>query len=158
MQSNGAVLLAEGDGRGALDALRAALSLWDEIGALYESARTRALVGVACRMLSDMESAELELDGARRTLVALGARPDAIRVADLITQSATRRDRLTVREVEVLRLVASGLTNKAIAKSLKLSEKTVARHVANIFEKLDLSSRAAATAYAYDHGLVTPRT
>ena len=61
---------------------------------------------------------------------------------------------LTARELEVLRLVASGRTNRAIAAKLFLSEKTVDRHLSNIFDKLDVSSRAAATAFAYTHKLV----
>jgi DNA-binding NarL/FixJ family response regulator len=61
---------------------------------------------------------------------------------------------LTAREVEVLRLVAAGKTNRTIAADLVLSEKTVARHLSNIFTKLGLSTRAAATAYAYEHDLV----
>jgi DNA-binding NarL/FixJ family response regulator len=85
----------------------------------------------------------------------LGALVDLSRVEALIAKNASQRaGPLTDREVQVLRLIASGMTNRGIAGKLKISEKTVARHVSNIFTKLDLSSRSAATAYAYDHDLV----
>src|SRR5439155_120487 len=63
--------------------------------------------------------------------------------------------RLSSRELEVLRLVASGKSNREIASTLVISEHTVARHVQNIFAKLGLSSRAAATAFAFEHDLVS---
>jgi DNA-binding NarL/FixJ family response regulator len=97
----------------------------------------------------------LELEAARQSFQELGAKSDLPGVEDLLgPATATLPGGLTAREVEVLRLVAAGKTNRAIASELVLSEKTVARHVSNIFAKLDLSSRAAATAYAYEHGLV----
>ena len=149
------MLLAEGEARGALDALRIAHKRWQEIEAPYEAARVRVLIGLACRELGDEDSAAMELDSARRALEQLGAGPDVARMEELSgTQSAKPVGGLTAREVEVLRLVASGKTNRAIAEKLVISEKTVARHVSNIFTKLGLSSRSAATAYAYEHDVV----
>jgi DNA-binding NarL/FixJ family response regulator len=159
--ANGAVLLAEDDPRAALVALRHASSLWDELDARYNAARTRVLIGLAYRALGDADSAALELDAARAQLEALGAMPDVARVEGLTSSGSPSRasvNGLTAREVEVLRLVATGKTNRAIAEALGISEKTVARHVSNIFSKLSLSSRAAATAYAYEHELLAQHT
>jgi len=154
-QARGAVLLAQGEPRGALDALRVAHKQWREIQAPYEAARVRALIGLACRELGDEDSAAMELDSARRALEQLGAGPDLARMRELSGRADTKPEGgLTAREVEVLRLVASGKTNRAIAEKLVISEKTVARHVSNIFTKLRLASRSAATAYAYEHELV----
>jgi DNA-binding CsgD family transcriptional regulator len=155
--ATGAVVLAEGNARAALDALRGAWTLWQELEAPYEAARARVLIGLACRELGDEDAADMELDAARCVFQQLGAAPDLARVEALSRRAAAAANaagRLTAREVQVLRLVAAGKTNRAIAADLLLSEKTVARHLANIFTKLDLSSRAAATAYAYEHGLV----
>jgi DNA-binding CsgD family transcriptional regulator len=146
----GAVLLAEGDPKAALGPLRAAWLGWRELDAPYEAARVRVLLGRACRQLGDEDGAALELDAARATFEQLGARPDLARL------DARPGGGLTAREVEVLALVARGKTNRAIAEDLVISEKTVARHLSNIFTKLGLSSRAAATAYAYEHDLVRP--
>ena len=154
-QATGAVLLAEGDARAALSALRQAWRIWQQIEAPYEGARVRALMGQACRQLGDEDGAQLELDAARWVFQQLGATPDLARVEALLRPEAVPpQGGLTAREVQVLRLVATGRTNRAIATELFLSEKTVARHVSNIFTKLGLSSRAAATAYAYEHDLV----
>ncbi len=153
----GAVLLAEGDTRAALASLRRAWTIWRDLDAPYEAARVRVLVGLCCRELRDEDTAQMELDAARLVFEQLGAAPDLVRVESLArTSPASHRppDGLTVREVQVLGLVAAGKTNRAIAADLVLSEKTVARHVSNIFTKLGLSSRAAATAYAYQNGLV----
>jgi len=154
----GSVLLAEGDAHGALAELRRAASLWSELEAPYDAARTRVEVGLACRALGDEESAELELDAAHAELEALGAAHDAARVLDLLGPAQRTSSVLTEREVDVIRLIATGGTNRAIASALGISEKTVARHVSNIFTKLNLSSRSAATAYAYEHGLLAGRT
>jgi DNA-binding CsgD family transcriptional regulator len=152
---SGVLLLAEGDPRGALDELRGAWAGWREVRAPYDAARTRVLIGLACRARGDEDSAQMELDAARWAFLRLGATPDVVRVERLSsTTSMASTGGLTAREVEVLRLVASGRTNRAIAADLCLSEKTVARHVSNIFTKLGVSSRAAATAYAYEHALV----
>jgi DNA-binding NarL/FixJ family response regulator len=154
-QASGAVLLAEDEPKAALHALRPAWKAWQELEAPYEAARVRALIGVACRELGDEDTAAMELDSARRALQQLGAQPELARVEKLIRTAAREgQGGLTVREVEVLRLIAEGRTNRAIAEKLVISEKTVARHVSNIFTKLGLSSRSAATAYAYEHDLV----
>jgi DNA-binding CsgD family transcriptional regulator len=153
--SNGAVLLAEGNPQAALWALRQAWGIWQELEAPYEAARVRVLIGVARRELGDEDGAELEFDAARRVFRELGAVPDLTRLDSLsVTVTPETAGGLTGRELEVLRLVASGKTNRAIADDLVLSEKTVARHVSNIFAKLGLSSRSAATAFAYEHDLV----
>ena len=147
----GAVLLAEGDPRAALTKLRTAQRSWRELEAPYDAARIRVLIGVACLALGDGASAELDFEAARGALEQLGARPDLDRLARLA--GSPRPGGLSRRESEVLTLVAAGKTNRAIAAELFISEKTVARHVSNIFTKLGLSSRAEATAYAYKHGL-----
>lgn len=153
--ATGAVHLAEGDARAGLAALRQAWAAWQELEAPYEAARVRVLIGLACRELGDEDSAQMEIDAARWVFRQLGAGPDLVRVEALTRKVAvTAASGLTRREVEVLRLVAAGKTNRAIAADLFLSEKTVARHVSNIFTKLDLSSRAAVTAYAFAHDLV----
>jgi DNA-binding CsgD family transcriptional regulator len=153
--AQGAVLLGEGDPPAALAALRRARTAWQELEAPYEAARVRVLVGLACRKLGDQESAELELDAARWVFQQLGAAPDLARVQALSqTKAAKKAGGLTAREVQLLRLMAAGKTNRAIAAELVLSERTVDRHVSNIFAKLGVSSRAAATAYAYEHQLI----
>jgi DNA-binding CsgD family transcriptional regulator len=150
--ASGAVLLAEGDMRMALTKLRTAERSWRELEAPHEAARVRMLIGVACRELGDVASAELEFEAARDALEELGAVPDLGRLARLL--GSWRPGGLSSRESEVLTLVAAGKTNRAIAAELLISEKTVARHVSNIFTKLRLSSRAEAIAYAFKHGLV----
>ena len=115
-----------------------------------ECALKHTLSHLAC--LDDHDAASMELDAARRVFLRLGAAPDAARVEEMLGSRAARG--LTSREMEVMRLLARGATNRAIARALAISERTVDRHVANIFTKLDLSSRAAATAYAYEHHLV----
>ena len=155
-QWTGALRLAANDAEGAIEALREACVIWRELDAPYESARVRVLLARAQRALGDADGAEMDLDVARRIFEELGATPDVARV-DALRESSTAPDdgRLTDREIEVLRLVATGKTNRAIAHALRISEKTVARHVSNIFTKLGISSRAAATAYAYQHDLVS---
>ena len=151
----GAVELAEGDARAALVSLRGARQAWQELGAPYEAARTRVLLGQACRALGDDDTATLELEAAGAAFAGLGAVPDAAVVASL-----TRRDAsgdtygLTQRELEVLRLIAAGKSNRQIASALVVSEHTVARHVQNILAKLRVSSRTAATAFAFEHELL----
>jgi DNA-binding CsgD family transcriptional regulator len=148
----GAVILVEGDTRAALAKLRTAQRLWRDLEVPHQAARVRVLIGVACRELGDSASAGLEFEAARSVLEELGARPDLERLARIA--GSPRPGGLSRRESEVLTLVAAGKTNRAIATELFISEKTVARHVSNIFAKLGLSSRAEATAYAYKHGLV----
>jgi DNA-binding CsgD family transcriptional regulator/predicted negative regulator of RcsB-dependent stress response len=156
--TDGAVHLAEGNAREALTRLRTALGIWADLDAPYEAARTKILIGRACRALGDTDGARIEWDAAAGVFRRFGAAPALAEVESLIGEapSTTRREAggLTSREVEVLRLIARGQTNRAIARELEISEKTVARHVSNIFIKLDLSTRAAATAYAFTHGLV----
>jgi DNA-binding CsgD family transcriptional regulator len=153
--ARGAVELAGGDAQTAIVALRQACQAWQELDAPYEAARTRVLIGLACRVLSDDDSASFELEAARGVFANLEAAPDLARV-DALARRTEPADTygLTPRELQVLRLVAAGKTNRAIAAVLALSERTVDRHVSNIFRKLGVSSRAAATAYAYEHGLV----
>lgn len=154
-QAAGAVLLVEGDARAALAVLRQARATWLELEAPYEVARIRVLVGLACRELGDEDTAEMEFDAACLVFKQLGAQPDLAGVMGHSRKvTATTAAGLTAREMQVLRLVAAGKTNRSIAADLFLSEKTVARHVSNIFAKLGLSTRSAATAYAYQHGLV----
>jgi DNA-binding CsgD family transcriptional regulator len=153
--ARGAVLLAEGDARAAVVALRGAWQAWRELEAPYEAARVRVLVGLGCRALGDEEAAAMELDAARIVFAQLGAAPDLARLEALAHRAAAwKAHGLTERELQVLRLVATGATNHAIASQLFVAEKTVDRHVSNIFTKLGVASRAAATAYAYQHRLL----
>jgi len=156
-QARGAVLLAERNATAALAACRTAWTLWRELDVPYEAARTQVLLARSCRALDDTDSAAIELDAACRTFRQLGATLD---LARLESSAGTPRSDggLTARELQVLRLIATGRTNRAIAGELRLSEKTVARHISNIFNKLDVSSRAGATAYAFEHRLVERST
>ena len=150
-QALGEVLLTEGEARASFAPLREAWTTWQELEAPYHAARVRVQLGLACRALGDDDAASLELDSARRVFQRLGARPDLARV-DMLARH--RDGTLTPREVEVIGLVARGETNRAIARQLAISERTVDRHVSNILMKLALPSRSAATGYAYEHGLV----
>jgi DNA-binding CsgD family transcriptional regulator len=151
----GAVAWAEGDAGGALIALRKSWQLWHELEVPYEVARVRVLIALVCRALGDEETAALELEAARSIFAELGASPDMARLDTLISRVEPRDAHgLTVRELEVLRLVAAGKSNRDIASELVISEHTVARHLQNIFAKLGLGSRTAATAFAFEHDLV----
>jgi DNA-binding NarL/FixJ family response regulator len=154
-QAAGAVTLAEGEAQDALVATRRALRSWEELRAPYDAARARELVGLACRSLGDEDSAALDFEAARDIYAKLGAAPDLARI-DSLTGASEREDThgLTDRELEVLRLAAAGKTNREIAATLSISEHTAARHLQNIFAKLGVSSRAAAGAFAFEHGLV----
>jgi ATP/maltotriose-dependent transcriptional regulator MalT len=153
-QADGGIALAEGHPHAALDPLRHAFELWMRLEAPYEAARVRVLIGRACRALGDEEAAALEHQAARAVFERLEARPDLARLDSPIPfAEQPSRHRLTRRELDVLRLVANGRTNKEIADTLCLSERTIDRHVSNILGKLDVPSRAAATAYAYHHKL-----
>ncbi len=153
--ANAAVLIAEGSLVPAVSALRQALECFRQFEAPYELARTEALLALAYRKQGNPEAAALEYTRARDIFRKLGAAPDAARVEKWMNSATSLgAGPLTARELEVLRLIASGATNRRIAEKLKISEKTVARHVSNIFNKLDLSSRAAATAYVYQNRLV----
>jgi ATP/maltotriose-dependent transcriptional regulator MalT len=148
--AEGAVALAEGDEGRAAARLRHAQRIWFDLDAPYEVARTRELIAQACAALGDDEAGRLELDAARELFDRLGAAPDLARVS---TEGESKHG-LSARELEVLRLVAAGKSNRAIASTLVISEHTVARHLQNIYAKLGLSSRAAATAFAFEHELV----
>jgi DNA-binding NarL/FixJ family response regulator len=173
-QSEAAILFHEGDHQAALVPLRRAWSRWLGLDAPFEAARCRALMASLCAALGDEESARLEREAARAVFSELGAAPalsaleqslpehtlysvpDALSVPVPTSKNdAGPADAgpLTARETEVIRLVADGLSNRDIAVELFISEKTVARHLSNIFTKLGLTSRSAATAYAYRHGL-----
>lgn len=150
----GAVALAAGDAREAFASLRRAFELWDKVEAPHEAARARMLLGLAFTSLGDAEAGSLELAAARAVFEQLGAAPDLARLEAAEKRTpAKRHPELTPRELQVLRLIAAGKTNKAIARQLSVSERTVDRHVSNILTKLGVPSRAAATAYAYDHQL-----
>jgi DNA-binding CsgD family transcriptional regulator len=150
-QASARLALERGDAQAALPVARAAATAWQQLAAPYEFARTRVLIGRALSRLGDAESAGLEFDAARAAFGELGVVGD---LAALDGPGATDPTRLTPREVEVLRLVAKGMTNRAIAAELVLSERTVDRHVSNIFAKIDVPSRAAAATYAVEHHLV----
>jgi DNA-binding CsgD family transcriptional regulator len=153
----GEVLVAERDTDAAITQLRDAFRVWQRVGAPYEAARVRVALARACLLAGDADGASLELDAARTVFERLGAAPDIAALDSLARPSPTPPGRdhpLTARELEVLRWVAKGKTNKAIARELHLSEKTVDRHVSNILAKLDVPSRSAATAYAYERDLV----
>jgi DNA-binding CsgD family transcriptional regulator len=154
-QARGSVCLAEGDLNAALVALRQARQAWDELQAPYEVARTRELFALACLSVGDEETAALENEAALTAFRNLGA-PEDVRRLEARTADASRTSRygLTSRELEVLRLVAAGRSNREIAAALVISEHTARRHLQNIFRKLDVSSRAAATAHAVQHQLV----
>jgi DNA-binding NarL/FixJ family response regulator len=128
------------------------LQRWQEVDVPYEAATTRVLLGMACRETGDDDGAEACFEAARTAFDQLGA------VVEVETPDRPLPGGLTEREAEVLRLVASGVGNRQIAEELVLSEKTVARHLSNIFVKIGVSSRAAATAYAFEQGLVGSRS
>jgi DNA-binding NarL/FixJ family response regulator len=152
--ASGDVTLTEGDAAAALLVLRDAWRAFYMLEAPYEAARVRVSIAVACRELGDKNSADLELDAARQIFQRLGARPDLDRLAALEPGHSEAPGGLTDREVEVLRLIAAGKSNREIASELFLSGHTVRRHVQNIFAKLAVSSRAAATAFAFQHNIV----
>jgi DNA-binding CsgD family transcriptional regulator/tetratricopeptide (TPR) repeat protein len=154
-QARGAVELAASNGEAALANLREACQLWQELGAPYELATARLLLGRARLLAGDEEGFELELEAARRVFEQLGATPALASVDSLAAHGEPERTHgLTSRELEVLRLLAKGKSNREIAGDLVISEHTVARHVQNIFTKLSVTSRTAAGAFAYEHGLL----
>lgn len=150
--AQGRLELETGDAAGALPYLRKAMQQWAELGCPYEAARAQALIGRACADLGDTDSSAKRLDSARRVFADLRTLP-ALEEVTRLSASKSMPAGLTPREVEVLRLVAAGRSNAQIAAALVLSERTVARHLSNIFTKIDVPSRTAAAAYAYEHGL-----
>jgi DNA-binding CsgD family transcriptional regulator len=151
--ARGRLLLAQDDAQAALGPLRRAFYVWQRLGAPYEEARSRLALSRACQALGDSEGAQLCLDAARTLFEQLGATRELTELDHPRAATASAQN-LTPRELQVLRLVATGKTNRMIAEQLKLSEKTIDRHVSNIFNKIDVASRAAATAYAYEHSLI----
>lgn len=149
----GAVALAEERAADALVLLRAASGRWRELDAPYETALVGVRIGEACRALGDEEGALMELRASLETFERLGAAPDASRARVLLSGGTGQLASLSSREVEVLRLIATGSTNAEIAKRLYLSERTVHRHVSNILTKLGVRSRTAAAMQAVRHGL-----
>lgn len=156
----GALALAEGDPTGALPLLRRAVGIWQEQDAPHEVARLNVLIGQACRALADHDGARLQFSAARETFERLGARPDLAQLERIVAaeDAGAQTHGLTPREIEILRLIARGRANRAIAHELHLSERTVHRHVSNIFCKLDVDSRTAAVAHAIRHGIVETGT
>lgn len=155
--ARGALLLAENEPGTAVEPLRAALRVWQQLDAPYIAAKVRVLLSQACAQLGDVDGSVLERDAARAIFERLGAQPDVAASAGAPagepSPTPPTQHNLSPRELEVLRLVAAGKTNKQIARELGLSEKTIDRHVSNIFAKLDVGSRTAATRYALEHGL-----
>jgi DNA-binding CsgD family transcriptional regulator len=154
LHTEASVLYATGKIRPALEKLRKAWTIFNDIEATYEGARTRMLIGRACLKLGDKDTADMEVEAARWTFHQLGAVPDLERLDSFLKDDANHVHGLTSREQEVLKILATGKTNKEIAANLYISERTVDRHVSNILSKLEVPSRAAATAYAYEHKLV----
>lgn len=156
-EARGRLRLASGDHASAVGPLREAWQRWTEAEAPWLAARTRVQIGHACRALGDAEGATLEFRAAREVFERLGAAPDLAELDALSgaggAAGASVAHPLSRRELEVLRLVAVGGTNRAIAGELGISEKTVARHLSNIFAKLAVPTRAAAAAWAWRHGL-----
>jgi DNA-binding CsgD family transcriptional regulator/tetratricopeptide (TPR) repeat protein len=154
-QAGGLADLVAGKPQEALSALRRAAELWRQFKAPYENARVRELIGLALRDLGDEDGGSLELEAARETFARLGAATDLARVdGDSSVTDASAPNGLTKRELEVLRRLCAGETNREIAAGLVLSVRTVDRHVSNMYAKLGVSSRAAATTYAHEHGLI----
>lgn len=151
--ARGTVALAEGNPRGALEHLGQAFTTWHRAGVPFVAARIRVSVGLARRALGDEEGGELELAAAREVFQRLGAAPEVTRVDQLLARKGNPGG-LSARELQILRLVAAGHTNRAIAQALFRSEKTIDRHLSNILLKLGVPTRAAATSFAHRHGLI----
>ena len=153
-QATGALRLADDDVEGASASLRQACETWRELEMPYEEAQTCLLLAAVCEKRGDQDGRRLEVDTARRIFTQLSAEPCLARIAGQSERASHQRiGSLSERETQVLRLLAAGKTNRAIADELFISEKTVARHVSNIFDKLGVSSRSGATAWAFQHHL-----
>jgi DNA-binding CsgD family transcriptional regulator len=150
----GAVHLADGDIEAASTSLRQACEIWRDLEMPYEEAHTCVLLATVCERRADQDGRRLELETARRLFTQLSAEACLARLAEPSDRAGKPVGSLSEREVQVLRLLAAGKTNRAIADELFISEKTVARHVSNIFDKLDVSSRTGAAAWAFHHNLV----
>jgi ATP/maltotriose-dependent transcriptional regulator MalT len=146
--------LAEGQVDQALGCARRAWSQWQQLKLPYLAAKTRMVIGLACKLAGDMDSAQIEFASARAAFEQLGASLDARAAAERLRDATDLPGGLSARELEVLRLVAAGKTNREIAAAMVISEHTVSRHLENIFRKLEVSSRAGATAFAFKHALV----
>jgi DNA-binding CsgD family transcriptional regulator len=151
--SEGSVQLAEGEITSALTSLRRATAIWQDLRLPYETARARVVFARALRAAGDENGARVAFRAAHATFEELGAASDAAEASALAAGPVRLPAGLTAREAEVLRLVAAGKTNRDIAVELVISEHTVARHLQNMFAKLGVSTRAAATAFAYSHDL-----
>jgi DNA-binding CsgD family transcriptional regulator len=153
--ATGAVLLAERDIEGASTSLRQACRTWRELGMPYHEAQTCLLLAAICEKREDQDAYRLEIETARRIFTQLRAEPCLARIAEQSARASHQGiSPLSEREAQVLRLLAAGKTNRAIADELYISEKTVARHVSNIFDKLGVSNRTGATAWAFQHKLI----
>ncbi len=165
----GELAAARGDSEAARQACEDAIDCFTVGSAPYEAAVARLELAGALEALGEAERAEAEARAARETFAALGAARDLARVEAFLTDSAKGKDRssaargseghdsggdLSPRELEVLALVAQGLSDAEIAERLVVSPHTVHRHVANIRAKLRLPSRSAAVAYAAREGLL----
>jgi ATP/maltotriose-dependent transcriptional regulator MalT len=152
--ATGAACLAEGEIATASSSLRDAWDLWRDLEMPYEEAQTCLLMAAVCERRGDRDGRRLELHAARKLFTQLGAEPSLARAADVDAARPRPAGPLSEREAEVLRLLAAGKTNRSIAEALFISDKTVARHVSNIFGKLGVSSRTGATAWAFQHDLI----
>lgn len=152
LSTRGRVQLSNRD-PAACATLRSAASRWNDLGVPYETATARTMLGQACRDSGDEPGASAAFDAARQLFDDLGVGVDA-RNSRVPVNASPLPAGLTAREAEVLLLVAAGHTNKEVASALFLSDKTIARHLSNIFTKVDVSTRAAATAFAFEHGMM----
>ena len=152
--ATGAMLLTEGDIEGASTSLRQACETWRDLEMPYEEAQTCLLLAAVCEKRRDRDGRRLEIETARRLFKQLDAEPWLARIAEPSDRARQPAGSLSEREAQVLRLLAAGKTNHAIADELFISERTVARHVSNIFDKLGVANRAGATAWAFQHNLL----
>jgi DNA-binding CsgD family transcriptional regulator len=153
-QARGTVSLAGGEPEQALASLREAWMIWQQLDAPFESASVRVLIGRACVEVGDAEAGKMHFAAAAAVLERLGASPDAVGLRYDKPRRGDAVDSLSARERQVLTVVAMGKTNRQIAAELGISEHTVARHMSNIFNKLGVTTRTAASAFAFDRDLV----